>query len=788
MSEPISFWKRLFQDLRRRRVVRVAITYAIAAWAMVEVFEVLLPTFKAPAWVFRAVVATAFLGFPVTVILAWVFDVSGQGVVVTETKGIRIPAWVKGALAVPLLALIGVMGWWVWSGYVEEKESSLRPTDLAGKVPIVAVREIRNVTGSPNLDWYSEGLANLVRDNLTRSRFLRVVTPTKWKSIVGESAADTEIARRAEAEGIGFILSGEMLMTPAGITVSSRLTDTAGGVALSSRQVEGLTPETLLTAAGPLATQVKQGLNVPREEQVDIFAADFATNNLSAYESYVAGLQFFLDYDYKPAEQAFEAALELAPDFAVARYRLAYIQAVTGRTEAATGNMRKALAVERLADRERRYIEAALSLFAREYEPAAEKFEALLEEYPFEIEAREMLAQAYWGMYRHEDAVRQMELLAAEEPQNEVIWSWLGWYLLEMGEYERAQPALERFARMAPNDANSHVLLGDSLRHQGELSGAREKYLTALEIDPDMPEVAHNLAVIDYLQGNREQAAESLRSIVEDQQLSLRNRLDALFPLASLLAARGSFSEAADLIERLADELQEEQIRLAMATSTRALLRLELGNEASARELAASAIQLSPGVPTRYLFARGLIELATRDLEQVKATAREIAGHALPPDDPDRTEDKAAAYLSGMALLARGELEAAGAELEKAVVLEGYAYAIYELGLARLKLRQGLTDEALALATGAVAVDPADARLDLEPDRVRSILLLAEIHHAAGDAGAAKSAASAFLTRFDKAEPTHPAVILAQDIVADANRLTARHAEAGHAAGFARPD
>lgn len=774
MSEPISFWKRFFADLKRRRVVRVAIGYIIGAWAIVEVCDVLLPTFDAPGWVFRAVVASAFIGFPVTVILAWVFDISGHAVVVTETRGIRIPAWVKSVIAVPLLGLVGLLGWWVWSGYVEEKESSLRPTDLAGAVPIVAVRPIRNVTGDPDIDWYGEGLANLIRDNLTRSKFLRVVSPMKWRSIVGDLTDELQIAERAEDEGIGFILSGEMVMTPGGITVSSRLTDTAGGVALSSRQIEGLTPQTLFTAASPIATQVKQGLNVPREEQVDIFAADFATDNLSAYESYIAGLEYFLNYDYKRAEQAFNAALELAPDFAVARYRLAYIQAVAGRTELAIANMEEALKVEFLADRERRYIEAATALFKRDYGRAGELFEALLKEYPFEVEAREMLAKSYWGQYRHEDAVREIERLAAEETQDKVIWSTLGSYLLTMGEFERAQPALERFSQLAPDDANSHTLLGDSKRYQGDFAGARAEYARALALNADMREVAYSLATIDYMEGHTREATDDFQAIVDNEQLIIRERLDALFPLASLRAARGNFAAATALLDRFSDELKEEQIRLAMAISMKALFQLEQGHEAAAQELAQSAVQLSPGVPTRYLFARGLVELQTGRFAEVARTAGEIIGHALPADNPDRTEEKAAAYLQGMAHLAKAELDVAEEKLARAQSLEGYPYRIYELGLARLMLQQGRTVEALGLAIEAVRPDPADPRIDLEPDRVRSLLLQAEIHRAAGDPAQAKAAALAFLDRFDQVESSHPAARLAMEIVAGANVATAR--------------
>lgn len=748
--------------------MRVAIGYAVVAWAIVEIADILLPTFDAPDWVFRAIVAVGFLGFPVTIILAWVFDISGKQLVVTEEEGISTPKWVKGVIAIPLIGLVGALGWWVWSGYVAERESSVRPTDLTDRVPIVAVMPIRNVTGNPDLDWYSDGLANLVRDNLTRSRFLRVVSPQKWRAIIGEATDEAEITERAADEGIGFVLGGEMLITPGGITVTSRLTDTEGGVSLSSRQVENLTPETLLTAAVPLATQVRQGLNVPREEQVDIFAADFATDNLAAYESYVAGLGFFLDYQFDRAEQSFNAALQLAPDFAIARYRLAYIQAVTGRTELAITNTEKALESTQLADRERQYIQAALALFKRDYADAAARYEALLDAYPFEIEAREMLAKAYWSLGRREDTIRIFEQLASEEPQNEVIWSSLGGYLLAMGQYERAQPALQRYAQLAPDNANSHALLGDSMRFRGQLDEAAEQYEKALAINPELPDVAVNLATIAYLRGNYDGAQAQFQVIAENEDLSIRERHVALFPMVSLLAARGDFASAIEWLDRFSGSLKEERIREAMAVSMKALFQAELGQDASARELATAAIGLSPGVPTRYLFARGLLELRAGNFSAVRATAQEIAGHALPPENPDRTEEKAAAFLSGMADLGEGKLDAAAQNLQTALDLGGYRYRIYELGKARQRILAGKPSDALAILDSATAPDPADARIDLEPDRVRALLLKAEAAMAEGDAAAAAHWARAFIGRFDRAEPSHPDMMKALDLAGEA--------------------
>jgi tetratricopeptide (TPR) repeat protein len=156
--------------------------------------------------------------------------------------------------------------------------------------------------------------------------------------------------------------------------------------------------------------------------------------------------------------------------------------------------------------------------------------------------------------------------------------------------------------------------------------------------------------------------------------------------------------------------------------------------------------------------------LDTGQYQQAQATAQQIAGHALPPDDPDRTEDRAAAYLTGMALLGQGELQAARAKLQEATALDGYPYRLYELGLARALLQAGDPGAALQTVTGATKPDPSDPRIDLEPDRVRAVLLAAEIHQAAGDATAARAAAHRFLERFDRAEPTHPLAMRAAQI------------------------
>ncbi len=130
-----------------------------------------------------------------------------------------------------------------------------------------------------------------------------------------------------------------------------------------------------------------------------------------------------------------------------------------------------------------------------------------------------------------------------------------------------------------------------------------------------------------------------------------------------------------------------------------------------------------------------------------------MAANALPPDDPDRTEEKVAAYLEGMAALADGRAPEAVERLSWAVAAGGYEYSIYRLGLARAFLAAGRLPEAMAAARQASEQrDLFDPRLDLELDRVRAKLVLAEVWEAMDRPDKAANQARQFLNQWREAD------------------------------------
>ncbi len=675
----------------------------------------------------------------------------GRQTVALSIPGSPTARRVMIGVAAALLVTAG--GWW----FLDRSASPPTAPGAGGEAPaavaqqplfVVAVADFANYTGDPNLDWYGEAVARLVTDALTGSRLLHVVSDE-----VSESAG-----------GFDVLVSGEFLPGESGITVAARIVEPGTGRSVAALRMDGLAAGSLLGCADEVAAEARRGLGLPPEDNVDVFSADFATANPEAYRAYVSGLRAFADWRYDEAERGFSEALALAPDFTMARYRLAWVYGATGRRDEALNEIRRAAAEsDGLSDRETRYVRAAEAEFEARIDDALAQYRALVEAYPYDSDARHMLAGALHDSGRYDEEIAELQVLARLAPDDGVVRSMLGYAHLAKGDYTGAVVELQRYVELEPDSANGHASLGDAYRAQGELDLAADEYRAALESDPAFHLATNSLAVVEALEGRFGDARQRLRSLVENESAAPRDRLDAVFELASVLRSGGRFREAERMLASLEDELEAEQVREAMALAVRGDCLAELGDIRTARRLIDRSVERSPGVPTRYLVTRGLLELRLGDLEAVRATASAVAGNALPADDPDRTEDKAAAYLEGMALLAEGEAARAVERLSLAVASEGYEYAVYRLGLARAFLAAGRLPEAMAAARQAAeSIDSADPRLDLMLDRARARLVLAQVLDAMGRPDKSAAQAREFLALWRGADGGLPEIAEAQ--------------------------
>ena len=97
----------VFAELKRRNVYKVAITYAVVAWLLIQAASILLPTFEAPTWVMKALVVFLALGFIISVMISWAFEATPEGLKRTENvpPDAVLPTWSPRKFATFIVAV-----------------------------------------------------------------------------------------------------------------------------------------------------------------------------------------------------------------------------------------------------------------------------------------------------------------------------------------------------------------------------------------------------------------------------------------------------------------------------------------------------------------------------------------------------------------------------------------------------------------------------------------------------------------------------------------------------------
>ena len=155
-------------ELKRRRVVRVAIVYALAGLVVVEAANNLLPALKLPAWTVTLVVALAILGLPVAVALAWAFDVTPEGVRRAEPTSAE-------PKAIP---------------------STSPAISSGGERKSIAVLPFANMSDDPGNEYFSDGMTEEIINALTQLKGLRVAARTSCFAFKGKAPHISEVGAK----------------------------------------------------------------------------------------------------------------------------------------------------------------------------------------------------------------------------------------------------------------------------------------------------------------------------------------------------------------------------------------------------------------------------------------------------------------------------------------------------------------------------------------------------------------------------------------------------------------
>ena len=216
--------KYFFGELKRRNVYRVAVTYAVIAWLLIQAASILLPTFEAPTWVMKGFVVFLILGFAMAVFISWAFEATPQGMKRTEdvSPDEVLPSWSSRKFAAFIVMIAMLAASLLVFELLRSQSKPRGALDLPGKS--IAVLPFENLSRDPDNAYFTEGIQDEILARLAKIADLKVISRTSTQRYKSSPDDLPQIAKRL---GVSSILEGSVQKTGDRVRVTVQLINAA---------------------------------------------------------------------------------------------------------------------------------------------------------------------------------------------------------------------------------------------------------------------------------------------------------------------------------------------------------------------------------------------------------------------------------------------------------------------------------------------------------------------------------------------------------------------------------
>lgn len=316
-------FRAFFSELRRRRVIRVAAVYAVVAYGVLEVADIVLPALSLPEWGITLTVALVVLGFPVAMVLAWAFDITPQGVRRTEPLAGHVVEGETPNRAMALSAVALVLMLTFAAGWYLLPRLPGRGTDTSNKVAVLPFQNL----GNPSDEYFADGITEEITARLASIQGLGVIART---SAIRYEGTDKTVQQIGEELGVDYVLEGTVRWEEtAGGSSRVRVTPQLIRVADATHvwaEIYEKPMSSVFEVQSEIAERVARAMDVTVREPEREDLKREPTKNSEAYEYFLRGQQYLIGSGETGALQAlemFEQAIELDPNFREALEKLA---------------------------------------------------------------------------------------------------------------------------------------------------------------------------------------------------------------------------------------------------------------------------------------------------------------------------------------------------------------------------------------------------------------------------------------------------------------------------------
>jgi len=547
-----------FAELKRRNVYKVGIAYIVAGWALSQGIAQVFPVFDVPNWVIRSIVVLIIIGLPIALVLAWMFEITPQGIKRTETADAmpgtarqKKHTWIY---VVVIGALLSIGLFFLGRYTAENKMENGRPGGPSVPEKSIAVLPFDNLSRDPDNAYFAEGVQEEILTRLARVADLKVISRTSTQRF---NSAPSDLRDIAKQLGVRHILEGSVQKANDQVRVNVQLINTATDAHLWADTYDRKLTD-IFAVESEIAKSIADTLRAKLNSSAEHVLASRPTENPEAHELYLKGRYFWnrrTGANLQKAVDYFERAIEKDPKYALAYSGLADCHVLLPvYPELGTyprDEMPKALAAAHKAvELDDTLAEAHTSLGRAlasdlQLSAATSEFKRAIELNPSYATARQWFGECLQSQGRVQDALAELKRAQEVDPLSLVNNALVGFALDTVGQSDEAIAQLHRTIEMDPSFANSHAMLGNVLEHKGQLLEANVEYEKANSLNADPINLAQ-LARAYFLAGRKAEAQQLWDKL---KSLSQRQYVPA-YSMALVQSAFGDKDEAIRLLEK----------------------------------------------------------------------------------------------------------------------------------------------------------------------------------------------------------------------------------------------
>ncbi len=467
----------LIEELKRRRVLRVAAAYVVFSWIVLQVADVVIPALPLPDWSMRLLLIALVVLFPVVVLVAWIFQVSSKRVI--QRDALRTSPGMFIGVAVITFAIGGALGL-LWSSLNSAQDET--PLD---RRPRVAVLPLKDMSPGGDKAYFSDGIHEELISRIAEIRSIAVPSRTSVDRYRETDLSTQAIAREMKAD---YILEGSVRHSSDRVLITLQMIDgeTDSHVWVQDFDRE-LTVENLFEIQREVARSVAELLSTQMAPSELQLLASAPTTSIAAYEATLKGLFHYRRYsreDLRLAIEYYEQATQLDPEFANAWSGLAntYMMAAT-----TYGWMAPDEAIPLAKKYGARALEldpyrgATISLIGDiaywyDFDPiAAEaKYREGIAIDPHHVGNRLSYSYLLSTQGRGDEAQAQIAYCLREEPNAAHVFANRAWRHIDSRQYEKALESARTAGELDAALADTNWVLGYSLVYLGRFDKAKE--------------------------------------------------------------------------------------------------------------------------------------------------------------------------------------------------------------------------------------------------------------------------------------------------------------------------